>query len=56
VVAIRLSMWQSRVLPDQSALMIACRYGFVDVIQTLVDAGASVDLPDKVRHPSQPAE
>lgn len=39
---------QTHTCPRHSALMIACRYGYVNVVQCLMAAGVDVNLADQV--------
>lgn len=46
----------SRCLQDgESSLLIAARYGHVDVVHVLLDRGASTTLQDQVGSPSSPS-
>lgn len=40
---------QTHISPRHSALMVACRYGYLNVVQSLIAAGANVNLADMVR-------
>lgn len=40
---------QTHTCPRHSALMIACRYGYVNVVQCLLAAGVDVNLADQVQ-------